>query len=263
VHKVNLNEMTWQEVQALIGAHPSIIVLPVGATEQHGHHLPLGTDSIMVEQICLQAAARLEGVVVAPTIAYGTSPNHVDFPGTASISLDTLKALIMDVGQSLLAAGFDMMVIVNGHGGNTAATAAAAHDLRLASNKVVGELMWTAMVKEAWQGLESKIVWHADEQETSLMLALAPELVQQDKAVDELPPSVPFFQFTEEALLNTKVNLGLPRTQALSRSGTIGEARLARAEKGRPILEEAVANLAATLAKLRESATELTAKLTR
>lgn len=261
--KVLLNEMTWPEVNEVVQNHPSIAILPVGATEQHGHHLPLGTDTIMVERICAAAAQEVGGVVVLPSISYGTSPNHVDFPGTASIRLDTLKAMIMDVGQAVLSHGFEMLVIVNGHGGNTAATAAAAHDLRLASNKVVVELMWTAMVKDGWKVLESPVVWHADESETSLMLTLAPDLVQQELAVNELPPHVPFYEFTEEALLAVKVNLGLPRTQAISQSGTIGEARRATPDKGKVIVAEAISNLASTLTKLKESAGELAAKLTR
>lgn len=262
-YKVDMRHMTWPEVKAVAESEASIIVLPVGATEQHGHHLPLGTDSIMVEKLCIEAAAQVPGVVVAPTIWYGTSPNHADFPGTVSISLDTLKSLIMDAGSALLGYGFDMMLIVNGHGGNTPATVAAAHDLRLKANKLVGELSWTVMVRESWNVLESKVIWHADEQETSLMLSFAPELVQLDKAVDELPPPVPYFEFTEEALLATKIDLGLPRTQAITQSGVIGEAKLGTAEKGDAMRKESVGNMVQTLHELRASIPELTARLTR
>jgi creatinine amidohydrolase len=122
--------------------------------------------------------------------------------------------------------------------------------------------MWTAMVHEGWTVMESPIVWHADEAETSQMLAIAPELVAMDRAVTEVPPSVPFLTFTEEALLNVKIDIGLPATHALTRSGTIGEASLARREKGEAVLSEAVSNLRQTIQEF-QSALPALRELTR
>lgn len=256
-----LSELTWQEAQTVAKSSPSLALLPVGALEQHGYHLPLGTDTIMVDWICKQAAENLPNVVVAPGIPYGTSENHDAFPGTVSVSLDTLKQTIIDIGQSIFSHGFDILLIVNGHGGNTQAVAAAAHQLRLHSGRVVAQLMWPGMVHEAWRCLEGDISWHADESETSLMLAIAPEKVYMERAVDEKPEPIPFFQFTEEALLSNKVDLGLPKTHMISSSGTIGLARLATPEKGKLITQEAIQNLKQTISALLENQQLLQAKL--
>lgn len=254
--------LTWPEVGAVLKRRPNLVVIPVGALEQHGHHLPLGTDSIMVDALCRRAAAGLEQVLVAPGIPYGTSANHDAFPGTVSVSLDTLVRLIVDIGLDLFRQGIDIVMIVNGHGGNTQAVAAAAHELRRRSGKVVVQLMWTSMVHDSWSVLEGDISWHADESETSLMLAFAPELVRAGQAVDERPPDLPFFKFTEEALLATKIDLGLPKTDALSSSGTIGLAKLATEAKGEAMVAEATENLRRTMAQLLEHHETLLAHLT-
>lgn len=255
--------MTWPEVGAVFKRRPNLVILPVGALEQHGHHLPLGTDSIMVDALCSLAAAGLEQVVVAPGLHYGTSANHDAFPGTVSVGLDTLVRLIVDIGLDLFRQGVDILLIVNGHGGNTQAVAAAAHELRQRSGKVVAQLMWTATIHDSWNVLEGDISWHADESETSLMLAFAPELVREGKAVDERPRDLPFFKFTEEALLATKVDLGLPKTDALSASGTIGLAKLATRAKGETMVSEATKNLRSTITQLLEHHGTLLAHLTR
>ena len=245
--------MTWQDLRDVASVDNSIAILPVGATEQHGPHLPLGTDTIMVEWICRQATDGLEGVAVAPAIPFGESDNHRAFPGTISLSLQTLKSVICDIGCSLFRAGFDGVFIVNGHGGNTQTVAAAALELRERTRCVVAQVMWTAMVDDAWHVMESPIVWHADEAETSQMLAIAPELVHMDRAVSEVPSPVPFITFTEEALLNVKIDIGLPATHALTQSGTIGEAELARKEKGEAVLSQAVPNLRRTIVELQSA----------
>ncbi|HEX7002385.1 MAG TPA: creatininase family protein [Trueperaceae bacterium] len=248
----SMARQTWQEVGAVLRRRPNLVLLPVGALEQHGHHLPLGTDSIMVESLCLRAAEAFDRVLVAPGIPYGTSANHEAFPGTVSVRLRTLVDLIVDIGTDLFRQGASIVLIVNGHGGNTQAVAAAAHELRQTTGQVVAQLMWTGMIHESWAVLDGDISWHADESETSLMLALAPQLVHVDRAVDERPKDLPFFRFTEEALLATKVDLGLPKTDALSSSGTIGSATLATRFKGEAMVEEATANLRRTIAGLLE-----------
>lgn len=255
--------LTWPEVGAVLERRPNLVLLPVGALEQHGHHLPLATDAIMVESLCLQTAEAFDQVLVAPTVPYGTSANHDAFPGTVSIRLRTLVDLIVDIGTDLIRQGADMVLIVNGHGGNTQAVAAAAHELRQATGNVVAQLMWTGMVHEAWKVLDGDISWHADESETSLMLAMASDLVHLERAVDERPKDLPFFRFTEEALLATKVDLGLPKTDALSSSGTIGLATLATRSKGEAIVQEAAENLRRTIADLLEHHETLRASLGR
>jgi creatinine amidohydrolase len=260
---VNLIEdMTWQEVRDLAARPDSVAVVPIGAIEQHGPHLPLGTDTITVKWLCEQAASGLEGVAVAPTIPFGESDNHRAFPGTISVSLKTLSALLVEVGESLFRSGFHAVVIINGHGGNTQTVAAAALDLRERTRQVVAQLMWTAVVPDAWGIMESPIVWHADESETSTMLAITPHLVHMDRAVDEIPQPMPFIEFTEEALLNTKIDIGLPPTHKLTTSGTIGEATLATAEKGHAVMDQAVLNLRQTIHDIQSALPALQERMT-
>lgn len=256
-----MRDLTWQEVQATARQPNSVALIPVGATEQHGPHLPVGTDTIMVEWVCARAAAGLPGVVVCPAIPFGESDNHRAFPGTLSLSLDTLKRVLCEIGHSLFRAGFGAVFIVNGHGGNTQTVAAAALELREQSRQVVAQLMWTAMVDDAWSVMESEVIWHSDESETSQMLFIAPELVRMERAVNEIPSPIPFFEFTEEALLTRKMDLGLPATHTMTESGTIGEARRATAEKGRAVAEQAVSNLRRTIQELQAGLPALKSRL--
>ena len=106
-----------------------LVIIPVGATEQHGPHLPLCTDSINIEAVA-EDAARAETVLVAPTITYGVSENHLAFCGTIAVRPQTLTAVLVDIGESLLSHGFSRLLLLNGHGGNYEAMALAAHELR-------------------------------------------------------------------------------------------------------------------------------------
>ncbi len=255
--KVALGEMSWKETAEAIAGGARVIVIPVGSTEQHGPHLPLLTDTLMVESVARIAAERAGGVLVAPIIAYGTSDNHIDFPGTASLRLDTLRALLVDVGSTLARHGFDVVVLLNGHGGNFQAVGAAAYDLRQVTEKMVAAINWFAYIKDGYRHMESKYVWHADESETSMMLYLHPDRVQMDRAVNEAPRPIPLFEFTHDALLSAKVDMGLPRTKAVVDSGTFGDAQLATAAKGKACVDEALAGLVQVLQDLRNKGAEI------
>jgi creatinine amidohydrolase len=254
---VALGRMTWKEVAEAIKGGIRVVVIPVASTEQHGPHLPLLTDTLMVESVAHTAAERAGGVLVAPTIPYGTSDNHIDFPGTVSLRLDTLRALLVDVGRTLAHHGFEVIVILNGHGGNFQAVGAAAYEMRQITGKLVAAINWFAYIKDGYKTMESKYIWHADESETSLMLYLHPEHVRMDRAVNEAPRSIPFFEFTHDALLSSKVDLGLPRTKAVVESGTFGDARLGTAAKGQACVDEAVDALVKVLQGLRQQGAEI------
>lgn len=256
VKKVRLADMTWPEVAEARESGARVVIIPVGATEQHGHHLPLSTDIVMAETVARLAAERAGGVLVAPGIPYGTSENHLAFPGTTSVRLDTLKALLVDAGCTLASHGFDVIVILNGHAGNTAAIAAAAHELRQMTDRVVAALTWWFFVEQALGVLEDTYVWHAGEFETALMLYLHPELVQMDKAQAETPRAMPLHPFTGVPGL-PKVDLGVVPTDAVVASGTFGDARLATAEKGKACVEEALDRLVCVLQELRTHGEEI------
>lgn len=251
--EISLRRMSWYDVKLAMDAGCDTIMLPIGSVEQHGPHLPLLTDSMVVDWIAEKAAENCEGVLVAPIIYYGVSDNHIDFPGTGSVSSDTLNHMVIDVGVSLLNHGFKNLILLNGHGGNNATVAISAHEIRKITGKFVGLITWPSMVIEAEKTLESEIVWHADEGETSTVLWIDPSVVKMERAVKEDPKPIPHFEFTHEALFSNPVDQGLPRTKDITNSGIIGDATLATPEKGKLILEEAVRNLAKTITDLRKA----------
>jgi len=123
-----MNEVLWNRLTAAqlreLAARDAVVLLPVGATEQHGPHLPTGVDDLLAAEVSRRAAtiaAKHTGVVVTPSVWSGLSEHHINFGGTFSVSLSTLHALLRDICRSILRAGFSRILIVNGHGGNMAA----------------------------------------------------------------------------------------------------------------------------------------------
>jgi len=172
------------------------LLLPIGAIEQHGPHLPVGFDALAATEVAIRAATALgrSGVgrasaadpeevraaaLVLPPIAWGLSPYWLGFAGTLSLRPETILAVIGDVGASVARHGFSRMVIVNGHGGNAgivavAATALAEHGIRAAA------LSYWDLIREeldAWSRHDGGPIGHAGEVETSIALYLMPELV--------------------------------------------------------------------------------------
>jgi len=158
-----LGELTWPEVaEASRGA---LLAVPVGSTEQHGPHLPLSTDTDVAVALCERLAAACPGVVVAPSVAYGSSGEHAGFPGTLSIGQEALELLLVELGRSACAS-FPRVLLVSAHGGNAAPVARAVAILRAESRDV---RCWSPR----WDGDA-----HAGRIETSLQLALDPARVR-------------------------------------------------------------------------------------
>jgi creatinine amidohydrolase len=132
--------------------------------------------------------------------------------------------------------------------------------LRQLTGKVIAVIDWFAYIKDGYRHMESKYMWHADESETSLMLYMHPELVRMDLAVNEAPRAIPLFEFTHEALLSAKVDMGLPRTKAVVDSGTFGDAQLGTAAKGKICVDEAVEGLVKVLRDLRTHGSEIASR---
>ena len=186
--------MTRSEIgeAAKVGALP---IVPVGAVEQHGDHLPVGTDAILVEHIC-QIAAQISKVpvVVLPTLTIGFSPHHAQWPGTLTLSLSSVYALIKDVTSSVERCGFRRLLIVNGHGGNRAPLNAIATEL-ITEGRLVGVVSyWETAAQEIADTLTGirKEIGHAGELETSLILqairdGILPHMPQLD-SIGTLPP---------------------------------------------------------------------------
>ncbi len=181
-----LDEMTRDEARSL--APEALALFPVGATEQHGPHLPTGTDRFAVEQIARLAAAAVAErvpVVVTPTLPFGSSHHHLPFGGTMSIGTETYYRVVSDLAESLILGGFRRIAILNGHGGNSELIQLVARDLALRHDAhLAAASYWVA----AWDALVDQgehrhgpLPGHAGAFETSLMLALRPELVREPR----------------------------------------------------------------------------------
>jgi creatinine amidohydrolase len=241
--RVRLEEYTWAETAEILKRSPdAIAVLPVGATEQHGPHLPLGTDSINVDHLCVEAAQREPDVYVLPSMRYGVSHNHIDFQGTITLEPETLIAVVVDVIRSLCSHGFRRVLIVNGHGGNNATLDVAALKARKAlPNVLIGHSYSGALAAQAYAANStSGISYHSDEGETSKTLAVRPDLVHMEHAKkDVTKPFASYYHryYAADGELKGLVSYGLPPTICLTTSGIMGDASLATEEKGRNIVQ--------------------------
>jgi creatinine amidohydrolase len=186
--RLDLEHLTWPEIEAEIADGRDTIIMALGATEQHGFHLPLATDSLLGDHLARELGDRLDAFV-APTLRLGCSSHHLDFPGTVSISEETFHALVADVADSLVGAGFGRIVLVPTHGGNFAPLAAAAEKLdgetqeKVIAVTDVSTLLEVARTGEREHGVPlAEGGLHAGEWETSMLLAIHPELASMDRA---------------------------------------------------------------------------------
>ena len=178
---VSLADMAWPDIAALPPS-ASVALLPVGAIEQHGPHLPIDTDLRIAENVCLLASA-LTGAPVLPPLAYGVSVGHTEkWPGTFSLRHQTFIDSVCDLAAWLQATGWQRVILVNGHCGNDAC-------LRVAVDRIRSGTSLLAAVRNTWQltpeiaaaFIDDAADWHANCAETSVMLALAPHTVHRDR----------------------------------------------------------------------------------
>ena len=181
-----LVEMTRSEANE--AAPESLLVVPLGATEQHGPHLPVGTDSMLVEAVAERAVLALRDsfpVVLAPTLPVGSSAHHIPFGGTLSMTSLSFYGVLMDIGRSAASGGFRRMFYLNGHGGNHELAQVVARDLGLELPVAVGAGSWWAMAYDALIEAGSptirSIPGHAGGFETAAMMAMAGHLVREPR----------------------------------------------------------------------------------
>jgi creatinine amidohydrolase len=180
-----LAEMTREQIRGI--APETTVVLPTAAIEQHGPHLPVVTDTLACTTICQRAAelaADRTQVTVAPPLHFGFSHHHYPYPGVLSLSSATFIQVIKEICDSLQRSGFRRIAIVNGHGGNDEAIRVAARDVALEHPVSIAAasywtVAWPALVEEAKANEVGMLPGHAGAFETSLVLALRPELVDQ------------------------------------------------------------------------------------
>lgn len=227
----------------------AVVVLPLGSVEQHGHHMPLGTDSLLSHRVSLAAAEASTGVPVAvlPPPWYGFSAHHMRFAGTVTLSPGTLMAVAADIVESLVAQGFQRILIVNGHGGNGGVVDVLAADLghrhygrariaaltyfRLARSEI-------AEIRESGPGG----MGHAGEFETAMMLHVAPDLVKMDRATAKYPQPGSTYLTTD--LLGASAVGTYLDFRDLSETGVFGDPGLATPEKGARFFAAVTAALA-------------------
>jgi creatinine amidohydrolase len=183
---VLLEQLPWPEVQHTLD---DVLLLPVGATEQHGPHLPLNTDTLIATAACHYASARTRAPVL-PALGYTVSLGHTEkWPGTLAIMHETLIKTVREIASWVVATGWKRLLIINSHFGNDAPLRCAVDRLRF---DFVGRL--NVAVRNTWALTQSISAgfshdaadWHANEAETSLLLHIAPELVRTRRIVDDL-----------------------------------------------------------------------------
>lgn len=236
---VHAKRLTRDAFAERIAACP-IVILPLGATEQHGFHTPLGVDVVLAEALAERVAERT-GATVLPALPFGYSWVWRDSPGTVTLMPDTMQRIIGEVADSMARHGVRHLVLINGHEANASAMKYAARDFQDHPRISIWRVFYpelTAVMGEICESPTWHGIVHACELETSLMLAVAPELVDMDAAVREYPERDPGYFMG-----------GRPMGE-LSRSGVFGDATLATPEKGEVLLEAFVERIVVFVSQL-------------
>jgi len=210
---VRWEECSWEEIATIRGAGLDMVILPVGATEQHGPHLPTGVDTLSVRAVA-EGASAATSILVLPTLPYGCSSGHsAKWPGTLSVRPNTLSKMVEEIAQWVEKSGFSRLLILNGHVTNWAPLRCALENIRvdLPKMRVALRSLWeiSPEVRDLYE-YDGGTNWHANDAETSLMMHLRPELVDLNRAVDEPNrASCCFFSYTVDRESNSG-SVGLP-----------------------------------------------------
>jgi creatinine amidohydrolase len=237
-----LADLSSPETAALL-PEIELVLLPVGAHEQHGPNIAVSTDTVAAEALC-QAAAAILGprAAVAPAIPWGISWHHMRFPGTITLRPATLTALLTDIIGSLHAHGVGRVLVVNGHGGNTAAIATAIEQIKQETGMpFLASIFGYALIAEqAQRFLPAAAVGHAGGDEAAVVMAVAPE---RAKPAAFTTPDLTGRQAETAALLRQYGGTLARRYDEVTRNGATGDATSATAEAGRQILAGAARRL--------------------
>jgi len=246
---VRLGPLTWPQAERRF-AEVDVALLPVGAIEQHGPHLPLDTDAWDAERLCddVAKACSRPRPIVLPLIPYGVSYHHDDFAGTISVSPDTLSKMVHEIGIAAARNGVHKLLIINGHGGNAAALHFAAQMINRDTGIFTAVDTGESSDTDIDELTETPNDVHAGEVETSTTLALRPELVQMSLAKSMVPRfSSHYLDFT------SKRGVGwYAHTKKISETGVLGDPTKASADKGRQMWQIMIDNLVEFVEDLRE-----------
>jgi creatinine amidohydrolase len=245
--------LTWEELRDAAARKP-VVIQPIGATEQHGFHLPLNTDNFIVTRLCDAAARKApDEMLILPVVPFAFDAHHMDFPGVVTIRWDHVINYLIDVALSVTAHGFDRIVFISGHGCNPPYLAVVGNEVNTRTGALCASLLWTVLadnVNEVRKSVAPGGMAHACELETAVVQYLDPERVREGKAIDQMN----FVQgrFLQMDLAGgTGVHLGEHWWSSFSPSGVAGEATKATPETGRLIFERAADNLVELVRELR------------
>jgi len=244
-----LGELTWPDVEEFLTTH-NVAIIPVGSCEQHGPHLPMDTDAYDAFWLSSKAAEKAQCALVAPTLYYGVSSHHMDFPGTITLSPHTLEQLAYEVASSLIRHGFKKIVFENGHGGNTPALESAAQRIKADFNVFVAIDTVSLIPDFIKKFIETPYDAHAGEFETSTTLANRENLVIKER-IKKPSITLPKSKYTKIGLKEggPKVSWGF-RTEEISQTGVIGDPTKASKKKGEAAWDLAIQRLADFLKEL-------------
>ena len=228
----------------------TVVVVPLGAIEQHGPHLAVSTDTDIVTAIARKAEMALsDHVLLCPTLPYGSSHHHLFFGGTISLAPELYTQVIIDLVQSILESGFRRIVLLNGHGGNITPVKQALSVLSRKSDALlqpnIALATYWELAGQAFAGappMESPALSHACEYETSLMLHLFPEKVELRHAVRSVRPVDNSYIPWEDDIPYRGVTM-VKQTEFISDNGSSGDPHKGTAEKGEHLFEQAVGAL--------------------
>ncbi|XZE18299.1 creatininase family protein [Pirellulaceae bacterium SH449] len=225
-------EQTWPTLANLSREIP--VVIPIAAIEQHGHHMPVATDTILLTEIVSRVHAILgDAILVAPVQWFGNSDHHLDFGGTLSAPPRVYLDMLIGITENMISAGFKRIVFLNGHGGNDVPAKQATFELRQRyrhrSDLLLLMTTYWSLDSEPWKRCESLVqrdMGHACEWETSMMLAINPGLVKEFAHLQPVEPGNPFRPGSRAWI-----------TKDRTEPGHIGHPQLASKEKGLAMLE--------------------------
>jgi creatinine amidohydrolase len=243
-----LEHLTWPEVEAALSSGVDAVLIPIGSTEQHGHHMPLDTDCFIARSLCARTAelAETEGVelLVAPTLNVTLSWYHMQFPGSLRLSTPTFLQVFREVCDSLVHHGFENLVAVNGHGGNIAALTVAVNHYFETTGCRVFLVQWWDLASDVLAEIEGPMI-HAEEAETSIALALG-QRVYEDRATRDAydrgaavhEAGLPWTSLGRYAMRPTGPGVVVPMDMLrdITPSGVVGDATRARLETGERIV---------------------------
>ena len=265
----NISHLAYPDIQSFL-KKSDLILIPMGSTEQHGPHLPVGMDYIYPEEVARRAAEKA-GVLYTPTIWMGYSPQHLRGPGegmgTISVHAETLTAILYDVARSLVHNGFSKLIFVNGHGSNAKIIDPILRRIRQDTGALVA---FYKPYAERYIGMLADILenppedtpgWHASEFETSLMLAMHPEFVHMERAVHTragrpswLPAGFVKLDGAPDVEFQGYQYFSFPMDHAeWTPSGVIGNPLTATAEKGEVSIERFVDHLVDAIHELEQA----------